>query len=46
LKQNIREEIAAIPLEVKQRVMGNLHSRVYKYTERDGSYVSDVIFKI
>jgi hypothetical protein len=45
LKQNIRDETAAMPVEMTQQVMGNLCPRVQHCINNDGSHRSDIIFK-
>jgi hypothetical protein len=41
LKQNVTEEIAAVPV----KIIGNLHSRVQQCIQKDGSHLSVMIFK-
>lgn len=45
LKANIREEIAAIPRAMYERVFVNLKSRFEECLQRDGAHLDDVIFK-
>ncbi|CAK1591148.1 unnamed protein product [Parnassius mnemosyne] len=45
LKQNIHEEIAAIPRSMCQRVFQSLRSRFQECQQRNGAHLDDVIFK-
>lgn len=45
LKTNIRDEMAAIPPAMCQRVFTNLRSRFEECLQRDGAHLDDVIFK-
>lgn len=45
LKLRIREEIAAIPLEMCQRATENFRKRLQQCINIDGHYLSDTIFK-
>jgi hypothetical protein len=45
LKQNIREEIAAILVEMTWQVMGNWCYRIQQCVQKDGSHLNDIILK-
>jgi len=45
LKDNIREQMSAIPQEMCQRVFTNLRTRLEECFRLDGAYLNDVIFK-
>ena len=45
LKDAIREEVAAIPPEMTNRVMENFRERLRQCIANNGRYLSDVIFK-
>lgn len=44
LKENIRNEITAIPMGTLQRVMGNLRNRLEQCVRSEGRHLSEVIF--
>jgi hypothetical protein len=45
LKQNIREEVAAISPTMLQRVMQNFQKRLRGYVDNNGRHLTDTIFK-
>jgi len=45
LKQNAKEEIAAIPEQMTRRVMENLGVRLKQCSRNGGRHLSDVLFK-
>ncbi|XP_048484480.1 uncharacterized protein LOC125490157 [Plutella xylostella] len=45
LKEKIREEMAAIPKALCDRVLTNFHSRLQECLSRDGGHLNDIIFK-
>ena len=45
LKQRIQDEIRGIPVEMLQRAMGNLNSRLKECVCRGGRHLQDVIFR-
>ena len=45
LKERIREEINAIPLEMTRRVMENFRERLHQCIANNGHHLSDIIFK-
>lgn len=45
LKQNIRQEIAAIPQETCRRVLENFRARLHECQRRDGGHLDDIVFK-
>jgi hypothetical protein len=44
LKQNIREEVAAISLNMLQRVMQNFQKRLGEYVDK-GRHLTDTVFR-
>jgi hypothetical protein len=45
LKQNIREDVAAIPPNMLQRVLQNFEKRLGECVDNKGSHVTDTVFK-
>jgi len=45
LKQNIREEVAAISPNMLQRVKQNLQKRLGKCVDNNGRHLTDTIFR-
>jgi hypothetical protein len=45
LKQNIREEVAAIPPAMLQRVMQNFQKRLRERVDNNGRHLTDTIFR-
>jgi hypothetical protein len=45
LKQNIREEVAAISLAMLQRVMQNFQKRLGECVDNKGRHLTDTIFR-
>jgi hypothetical protein len=45
LKQNIREEVAAISPNMLQQVMQNFQKRLGKYVDNKGCHLTDTIFR-
>jgi hypothetical protein len=45
LKQNVREEVAAISPNMLQRVMQNFQKRVGECVDRKGHHLTDTIFR-
>jgi len=45
LKQNAKEEIAAIPEQMTRRMMENLGVRLKQCLRNGGRHMSDVLFK-
>jgi hypothetical protein len=45
LKQNIREEVAAVPPTMLQRVMQNFQKRLRECVDNNGHHLTDTIFK-
>jgi hypothetical protein len=44
LKHRIQQEIKRIPVEVLERVMGDVRKRLAECLERNGGHLNDVIF--
>jgi hypothetical protein len=45
LKQNIREEVAAIPPTMLQRVMQNFQKRLQGCVDNNGRHLTETIFR-
>jgi hypothetical protein len=45
LKHQIQQEIERIPVEMLQRIMGDVHKRLTECLERNGGHLNDVIFR-
>jgi hypothetical protein len=45
LKQNIKEEVAAISTNMPQRVMQKFQKRLGKCVDNNGSHLTDTIFR-
>ena len=44
LKHRIQQEVTGIPVEMLQRVMGDVRKRLTECLERNGGHLNDVIF--
>jgi hypothetical protein len=44
LKHQIQQEVKRIPVEMLQRVMGDVHKRLIECLEQNGGHLNDVIF--
>jgi hypothetical protein len=44
LKHRIQQEVKRIPMEMLQRVMGDVRKRLTKCLERDGGHLNDAVF--
>ena len=44
LKHRIQQEVKRIPVEMLQRVMGDVPKRLTEYLEQNGGHLNDVIF--